>query len=318
MHINNPDALKTWLTEVLEPLCDADPAALARYVLALLKKDKPEKDLRDCMKEQLDVFLGAETEPFLEQLFRSIKSEEYIKVVQAKEAAAAATAAAMAAATAQQASPAAAPTTTTTTTTTATEQVSSNSTHSTNSTSSSKVRIKREFTPPLHESKPSKDSLAAAGVPSGATTVSSSSSSHENNGSELSSSASSGAISAATPNLASAVPAKSTPPVKSSSKEDHVSKVSILNRVNLFALPHAPCRRSNYAQKNYHPTTNTDSRRRLHTLHDEGDAFFFICLSIFIVTGAMRWAGGGSMLGGGRVARAKLLNWLSVVVVVGR
>lgn len=228
MHINNPDALKTWLTEVLEPLCDADPAALARYVLALLKKDKPEKDLRDCMKEQLDVFLGAETEPFLEQLFRSIKSEEYIKVVQAKEAAiaaATAAAAAAAAAAAQQASSAAAPTTNT-------EQVTTNSTHNTTSTSSgssssSKVRIKREFTPPLHESKPSKDSLAsAAGVPSGATV---SSSSHENNGTELSSSASSGAISA-TPNQTAAVTttnsSKSTPPVKSSSKEDHSKESS--------------------------------------------------------------------------------------------
>uniref|UniRef100_A0A1Q3EZX2 Putative rna-binding protein 26 n=1 Tax=Culex tarsalis TaxID=7177 RepID=A0A1Q3EZX2_CULTA len=237
MHINNPDALKTWLTEVLEPLCDADPAALARYVLALLKKDKPEKDLRDCMKEQLDVFLGAETEPFLEQLFRSIRSEEYIKVVQAKEAAAAALAAATAAATAQQASPAAAATTTTTSTST-TEQVSSNSTsHNSTSTSSSsnnsKVRIKREFTPPLHESKPSKESLAA-GVPSGATVSSSNSSSHETNGSELSSSASSGTISA-TPSsnqAAAAVSAannassKSTPPVKPSSKEDHSKESS--------------------------------------------------------------------------------------------
>lgn len=230
MHINNPDALKTWLTEVLEPLCDADPAALARYVLALLKKDKPEKDLRDCMKEQLDVFLGAETEPFLEQLFRSIRSEEYIKIVQAKEAAAAATAAATAAAAAQQANPAA----TTTTTTTITEQVTSNSTHtSTSSTSASssssnsKVRIKREFTPPLHESKPSKESLAA-GVPSGATV---SSSSHENNGSsELSSSASSGTISAPPSSNQAAVAAanssKSTPPVKTSSKEDHSKESS--------------------------------------------------------------------------------------------
>lgn len=239
MHINNPDALKTWLTEVLEPLCDADPAALARYVLALLKKDKPEKDLRDCMKEQLDVFLGAETEPFLEQLFRSIKSEEYIKVVQAKEAAAAATAAAAAAAAAaataaaQQSSPAP--------TEPATTHTSSTAATTTSSSSSSKVRIKREFTPPLHESKPSKESLAA-GV---STTVSSSSNSHEN-GSELlsSSSASSGAISAsnqdkvssgsekatAAVSNSSSSNSKSTPPVKSSSKEDHSKESSRSSR----------------------------------------------------------------------------------------
>lgn len=59
--------------------CDADPAALARYVLALLKKDKGLKELQQLMTEQLDVFLGQETAPFLSQLFNIIKSEEYLK-----------------------------------------------------------------------------------------------------------------------------------------------------------------------------------------------------------------------------------------------
>jgi RNA-binding protein 26 len=46
-------------------------------VLALLKKDKPVKELQQCMAEQLDVFLGAETEPFVDRLFVVIKTEEY-------------------------------------------------------------------------------------------------------------------------------------------------------------------------------------------------------------------------------------------------
>lgn len=37
--------------------CDADPAALAKYVFALVKKDKPVAELRGSMVEQLDVFL---------------------------------------------------------------------------------------------------------------------------------------------------------------------------------------------------------------------------------------------------------------------
>jgi hypothetical protein len=37
--------------------CDADPAALAKYVFALVKKDKPVAELRTSMVEQLDVFL---------------------------------------------------------------------------------------------------------------------------------------------------------------------------------------------------------------------------------------------------------------------
>lgn len=58
--------------------CDADPAALARYVLALLKKEKPLKDLQQCMNEQLDVFLGVQTKPFLVRLFDVIESEEFL------------------------------------------------------------------------------------------------------------------------------------------------------------------------------------------------------------------------------------------------
>lgn len=37
--------------------CDAEPAALAKYVLALLRKDKPESELMEFCIEQLDVFL---------------------------------------------------------------------------------------------------------------------------------------------------------------------------------------------------------------------------------------------------------------------
>ena len=38
MLVDNPELLRTWLTDNLRPLCDADPAALSKYVLALIKK----------------------------------------------------------------------------------------------------------------------------------------------------------------------------------------------------------------------------------------------------------------------------------------
>uniref|UniRef100_A0A671S0F9 RNA-binding protein 27-like n=1 Tax=Sinocyclocheilus anshuiensis TaxID=1608454 RepID=A0A671S0F9_9TELE len=57
MIIDNVDALKSWLAKLLEPICDADPSALANYVVALVKKDKPEKELRALCADQLDVFL---------------------------------------------------------------------------------------------------------------------------------------------------------------------------------------------------------------------------------------------------------------------
>uniref|UniRef100_A0A672RCR5 RNA binding motif protein 27 n=1 Tax=Sinocyclocheilus grahami TaxID=75366 RepID=A0A672RCR5_SINGR len=60
MIIENVDALKSWLSKLLEPICDADPSALANYVVALVKKDKPEKELRALCADQLDVFLQKE------------------------------------------------------------------------------------------------------------------------------------------------------------------------------------------------------------------------------------------------------------------
>ena len=38
--------------------CDADPAALAKYVVALVKKDKPVEELKEICIDQLEVFLS--------------------------------------------------------------------------------------------------------------------------------------------------------------------------------------------------------------------------------------------------------------------
>ncbi|XP_012539229.1 RNA-binding protein 26 isoform X3 [Monomorium pharaonis] len=78
MIIDNPDQFKAWLTAVLEPLCDADPAALAKYVYALVKKDKTLEELRGGMVEQLDVFLQQETKNFVELLFKTLETQEYV------------------------------------------------------------------------------------------------------------------------------------------------------------------------------------------------------------------------------------------------
>ncbi|XP_012221263.1 RNA-binding protein 26 isoform X2 [Linepithema humile] len=78
MIIENPEQFKAWLTAVLEPLCDADPAALAKYVYALVKKDKTLEELRVGMVEQLDVFLQQETKSFVELLFKTLETQEYI------------------------------------------------------------------------------------------------------------------------------------------------------------------------------------------------------------------------------------------------
>ena len=75
--------------------CDADPAALAKYIVALLRKDKPRSSLRELCVDQLEVFLAkgnllkvniqphillvlSETPPFVETLFSALDSEAYL------------------------------------------------------------------------------------------------------------------------------------------------------------------------------------------------------------------------------------------------
>ncbi|CAG5120836.1 unnamed protein product, partial [Candidula unifasciata] len=81
MIIEQVDALKVWLTNKLSPICDAEPSALAKYVCALVKKDKHEQDLRDICVDQLDVFLQQNTKPFVDELFEVLKTKIYIPPV---------------------------------------------------------------------------------------------------------------------------------------------------------------------------------------------------------------------------------------------
>ncbi|XP_054626022.1 RNA-binding protein 26 isoform X2 [Dunckerocampus dactyliophorus] len=78
MIIENLDALKTWLSETLEPICEADPSALAKYVVALVKKDKTEKELKALCIDQLDVFLQKETQQFVDKLFEAVNNKSYL------------------------------------------------------------------------------------------------------------------------------------------------------------------------------------------------------------------------------------------------
>ncbi len=43
---------------IYECRCDADPAALAKYVVALLRKEKPKAVLKELCVDQLEVFLA--------------------------------------------------------------------------------------------------------------------------------------------------------------------------------------------------------------------------------------------------------------------
>ncbi|XP_069754231.1 RNA-binding protein 27 isoform X5 [Narcine bancroftii] len=78
MIIENLDAFRSWLSRALDPICDADPSALAKYVVALVKKDKPENELKALCVDQLDVFLQKETVGFVDKLFDALSTKNYL------------------------------------------------------------------------------------------------------------------------------------------------------------------------------------------------------------------------------------------------
>ncbi|KAJ3356050.1 hypothetical protein HDU83_001964 [Entophlyctis luteolus] len=73
-------ALQAHLIVLLEPVCDADPSVLAEYVVALLRHDRPDADLRQLCVEQLDEFLKNETEAFVSKLFEAVRSRSFMPV----------------------------------------------------------------------------------------------------------------------------------------------------------------------------------------------------------------------------------------------
>ncbi|KAG9128232.1 hypothetical protein FRC07_002521 [Ceratobasidium sp. 392] len=80
MPLFNPDdvpTLRPWLVKNLEPICDAEPEVLSNYVLALLKHDAPESELKKTFETQLYDFLDNETSQFVDRLFAVLKSKSF-------------------------------------------------------------------------------------------------------------------------------------------------------------------------------------------------------------------------------------------------
>ncbi|KAF8807181.1 hypothetical protein BYT27DRAFT_7137640 [Phlegmacium glaucopus] len=70
--------LKPWLVRTLEPICDAEPGALADYILALLRHNVPESEMRTELAVQLDEFLEKECSSFIETLFTVLRTKSYL------------------------------------------------------------------------------------------------------------------------------------------------------------------------------------------------------------------------------------------------
>ncbi|KAH7294351.1 hypothetical protein KP509_28G067800 [Ceratopteris richardii] len=66
--------LSSYLVENLRPLTEADPNLLARFVTALLKKNKPKQELEALCIEELFEFLGDDSEVFVRDLFHAFEN----------------------------------------------------------------------------------------------------------------------------------------------------------------------------------------------------------------------------------------------------
>ncbi|KAG0252572.1 RNA-binding protein 27, partial [Mortierella polycephala] len=81
MHLEGTaqEALKAYLTKELTLISDADPAMLADYIIALLKHDKSDSELKTLCISQLEDFLQKETEPFVQTMFKALDSKSYLQ-----------------------------------------------------------------------------------------------------------------------------------------------------------------------------------------------------------------------------------------------
>ncbi|KAL8022359.1 putative PWI domain-containing protein [Plasmopara halstedii] len=71
------ELLREWLIRSLDPVCDADPEVLSKYVLALVQNDPQKPELQEMCVSKLDEFLGDETVEFVGELFNALADGSY-------------------------------------------------------------------------------------------------------------------------------------------------------------------------------------------------------------------------------------------------
>ncbi|CAH0522353.1 unnamed protein product [Peronospora belbahrii] len=77
MDSEDKELLREWLILNLEPVSDADPEVLSKYVLALVQNNPHTLDLQDTCISKLEEFLGDETAGFVVKLFKAMADGSY-------------------------------------------------------------------------------------------------------------------------------------------------------------------------------------------------------------------------------------------------
>eukprot|EP00638_Chattonella_subsalsa_P003087 CAMPEP_0117745302 /NCGR_PEP_ID=MMETSP0947-20121206/7275_1 /TAXON_ID=44440 /ORGANISM="Chattonella subsalsa, Strain CCMP2191" /LENGTH=810 /DNA_ID=CAMNT_0005562419 /DNA_START=29 /DNA_END=2461 /DNA_ORIENTATION=+ len=74
-YFSEESELYSWLVKKLEPICEADPEVLAKYILALLKTDRPRDEGEQNCRKQLKEFLGDDTRSFVSNLYSKVDKD---------------------------------------------------------------------------------------------------------------------------------------------------------------------------------------------------------------------------------------------------
>ncbi|KAI1706888.1 PWI domain-containing protein [Ditylenchus destructor] len=78
MIVEDENLLKAWIARDVESSTDADADALAKYVIALVKKPLSDSELEKLCLDKLFVFLQSNTKSFVERLFRCLSQGLYL------------------------------------------------------------------------------------------------------------------------------------------------------------------------------------------------------------------------------------------------
>ncbi|KAL4870049.1 hypothetical protein BDV12DRAFT_65121 [Aspergillus spectabilis] len=70
------EEVKNWVVKKLEDISDADSDVLADYVLALIRSDAPDEEIRKASVENLEDFLREHTADFVQELFATFASKQ--------------------------------------------------------------------------------------------------------------------------------------------------------------------------------------------------------------------------------------------------
>ncbi|KAJ2657017.1 hypothetical protein IWW48_004731 [Coemansia sp. RSA 1200] len=70
--------VKAFLFNKIEKECDADPGIMADYILVTLQNDMTESELKQHCKTDLVEFFGDKTTPFVDTLFESLATKQYL------------------------------------------------------------------------------------------------------------------------------------------------------------------------------------------------------------------------------------------------